>query len=94
MLAHRPGGIYAVDERHRHIHDDEIGANVKSQLDGVVTVFGLGDVESVGLEIRLQDRASVRVVVDDQYPFIYLLYQIEPREGRLPAWENSPRYFQ
>ena len=51
------GGLDAVDARHLHVHEDDVGAQLAGQLDGLGAVPGLADDLDVGLDGQDQPEA-------------------------------------
>ena len=64
------GGGDAVDARHLHVHEHDVGAQLAGQLDGLGAVPGLADDLDVGLDRQDQPEpgADQRLVVDQEHP--------------------------
>ena len=61
------GGGDAVEHRHLHVEDDEVGPELLGELDGLLAVAGLADdVVALLLEHLLEVEADERLVLGDQ----------------------------
>ena len=63
------GGLDAVEDRHRHVHHDDVGPELAGEAHGFAAVAGLGDHGHAGVLERPADRlAQELVVVGEEHP--------------------------
>ena len=68
-MAQPPGGLDPVEHRHGDVHQDQVGAELHGQADGLLAVAGLADdVEAGFLHGPSQALPEQLVVVDQQQP--------------------------
>ena len=66
--AQAPADGEPVQDRHHHVENDEIGAELRRQRDGRVTLVGDVDGIALGPQHALQRRRHGGVIVDHEYP--------------------------
>ena len=57
------GGLDPVEDRHRHVHHDDVGLELGGQADGLAAVAGLGDHRHAGVLERPADGLAQELMV-------------------------------
>jgi hypothetical protein len=66
VLAEPPGDLVAIESRHGHVEDDEVGCALERELEGGLSVRDGHDLASIPLEPDSDEREDIRVVVSDE----------------------------
>src|SRR6202022_1864902 len=88
-LGQSPGCLDAIDARHPHVHQDDIGPEGTDRVNGRCSVSGLTDDFEIGLgfEDHAKPGANEGLVVDDQHAY---RHQGAGSSGRRACTEKPP----